>query len=531
MDIKCTVLENLVKHKRMPALFIGTGITKRYLTFCPNWDELLKMLAEKIGVSESAFAAQKSKLRNDNPTISNGILQQKMASYLQNKFLLKIESGKLNPLDLFSEEENQLCINGIDYFKMLVAKLLKSYELNQEMQEELKLFKEISGKISLIFTTNYDLFLETEIFPKFHVFTEQNQYYFKTATYGEIYKIHGSIKNPNSIILCENDYKHFDDSLKLVSAKLLNALMDFPLIFLGYSLEDENIKKILSDFVNSFDDTILQKIKKSIILVSYDPNESNLIEGDKQFSTQGRSIDITTIRTNNFAAIYRYIHELHPTATSYELRRYKQMLIKILSSAERGTNTIYVKNLDKTGDKDLAVYIATQAEIEEFRKSTILFDKNEILEKALFNETFAYEDFAKDWYNSKKIRACEYVPTFHIKHFLSKPLEQYGTSFQNNYQSIRKTFKNLSPDKNFIKSDLTNLKTAIEEIYKSPIQDNSKHCKAAKFCWTTLCANKIKTSDYQEILQKLYKDHPDILNVSEFKKAIAYLGYRLYENP
>ena len=74
MDSKCTVLENLVKHKRMPALFIGTGITKRYLTFCPNWDELLKMLSEKIGVSDSAFAAQKSKLRNDYPTISRAYL-------------------------------------------------------------------------------------------------------------------------------------------------------------------------------------------------------------------------------------------------------------------------------------------------------------------------------------------------------------------------------------------------------------------------------------------------------------------------
>ena len=530
MVSKCAVLENLVKHKKMPALFIGTGITKRYLTFCPNWDELLKMLAEKIGISDSAFAAQKNKLRNDYPTISRGVLQQKMASYLQNKLLLKIESGELNPLELFSKEENQCCINGVDYFKMLVSKLLKYYELNQEKKEELELFKEISGKISLIFTTNYDSFLEDVVFPKFHVFTEQNQYYFRSATYGEIYKIHGSIDNPNSIILCENDYKRFDDSLKLVSAKLLNALLDFPLIFLGYSLEDENIKKILSDFVNSFDDTILQKIKKSIILVSYDPNESNLVEGDKQFSAKGRSIDITTIRTNNFSAIYRYIHELHPTATSYELRRYKQMLIKILSSAEKGTKTIYVKNLDKADDKDLAVYIATQSEIEEFRKSTILFDKNEIMEKALFNDPFAYEDFAKDWYNSKRIRASEYAPTFHIKNFLSKPIEEYGSNFQNNYRTIKRTFQNLSPAENFVKENLASLQTAIKEIYRSSIQDISKHTKAAKFCWSTFCANKIQVSEYQTLLQKLYQEYPNILNVSEFKKAIAYLGYRLYEN-
>lgn len=42
MDSKCTVLENLVKHKRMPALFIGTGITKRYLTFLPQLGRTFK---------------------------------------------------------------------------------------------------------------------------------------------------------------------------------------------------------------------------------------------------------------------------------------------------------------------------------------------------------------------------------------------------------------------------------------------------------------------------------------------------------
>ena len=152
------------------------------------------------------------------------------------------------------------------------------------------------------------------------------------------------------------------------------------------------------------------------------------------------------------------------------------------------------------------------------------------MEKALFNEPFAYEDFAKDWYNSKRIRASEYAPPFHIKNFLSKPIEEYGSNFQNNYRTIKRTFQNLSPAENFVKENLASLQTAIKEIYRSSIQDISKHTKAAKFCWSTFCANKIQVSEYQTLLQKLYQEYPNILNVSEFKKAIAYLGYRLYEN-
>lgn len=35
------VLERMVKNKRLPVLFIGSGIPKRYLKNFPSWDELL----------------------------------------------------------------------------------------------------------------------------------------------------------------------------------------------------------------------------------------------------------------------------------------------------------------------------------------------------------------------------------------------------------------------------------------------------------------------------------------------------------
>ena len=205
------------------------------------------------------------------------------------------------------------------------------------------------------------------------------------------------------------------------------------------------------------------------------------------------------------------------------------MIVKILSGAEQGTKTIYTKNLDKAADRDLAVYISTQSEIEEFRKSTILFSKEEIMEKALFDQLFAYEDFARNWYNSKKIRASEYAPTFHIKHFLSEPLDNYGTSFQNNYKKILETFQNLKPASNFVQDSLANLNSAIEDIYKTSIQETSKHMKASKYCWSSLCCGNIQIEDYKKLLQELYLSHHDIMHVSEFKKAVAYLGYRLYE--
>lgn len=526
----CTAMENIIKQKNLPALFIGTGISKRYWESCPNWDELLLSLANDIGISANAFAAQKGKFKIAHPEITPGILNQKMASYLQEKMLAKIENGELDPLSFFSEKENNRCLSGTDYFKMLVAKKVRNYSLNEAMKEELELFKKIGNKISMVFTTNYDTFLEREVFPKFTVYTNQNQYYFRDATYGEIYKIHGSVTDPNSIILCENDYKIFENSLKLISAKLINALLDFPIIFLGYSLEDENIRKILSDFVNSFDDKILQRVKKSLILISYDADTNDLIEGEKQFSNSGKSITVTTIKTNNFTAIYEFINKLQPIASSYELKKYKEMITRILFSAAKGEKTIYAKNLDKAEDDEIAVYIAPKNDIDTFSKSTILFDRDEILIKALIGEEFSYEEFAKDWYDSKKIKMNEYVPTFHIKHHLTGSFEEYGEHFQRNYLELKNIFASLSYHNKLVQKGLPELQDTLKSTYENEnTQIKTKHCYVSKFCLATLWANKISVHDYEKILCELYKNDASIINCSEYKKAISYLGYRLYE--
>lgn len=67
------------------------------------------------------------------------------------------------------------------------------------------------------------------------------------TTYGEIMKIHGSSKEPESIIITNEDYVEFYKRKKYISAKLLTYFVEHPLFFIGYSINDENIKAILSD--------------------------------------------------------------------------------------------------------------------------------------------------------------------------------------------------------------------------------------------------------------------------------------------
>ena len=164
-------LSRIIASKRLPVLFIGSGLSKRYLNNYPSWEQLLDRLRERIGISKPAYAAKQHEIKSNHLNISQGKLNQKMASYLQERLLHKIENDLISVEELFTAEENAMCIyGGVDYFKMLVAKMLTEYTVNPEKTQELELLQRISEKVSMVFTTNYDLFLQNEIFRDFKVY-------------------------------------------------------------------------------------------------------------------------------------------------------------------------------------------------------------------------------------------------------------------------------------------------------------------------------------------------------------------------
>lgn len=524
-------LNKVIASKRLPVLFIGSGLSKRYLDNYPSWEQLLDRLRESIGISKPAYAAKQHEIKSHNPNISQGKLNQKMASYLQEKLLQKIENDAINVLDIFTEEENEKCMNsGVDYFKMLVAKLLTEYKVKENQAKELELLQKISEKISMVFTTNYDLFLQNEIFQDFKVYESQDKYYFRTNNgYGELYKIHGCINDPNGIIICEKDYEKFDSSLKLVSSKLLNALMDFPIIFLGYSLEDENIKKIMTDFVSSFDDSILQDIKKYIILVVYEEGQDDLVEGEKQFADDGsgKSITLTTIKTDNFKKLYEQIDQLTPSASTYELRKYKTMVADLINKSAKGENRVFVQEIDDAKADAMALYIGSKNAIEGLQKSVSIFDNGEIIKKALYDEPFDYDSFASVWYDSKGIASTEYTPVFLIKNQMSITYESCGNKFKLNYESRKKFFDKLSLDSFEGNYELINSKY---QTLKNSGRNTASVCASVcKDLEIALYNNKISIDQCLTLLKIILIDFPDAIKASPFKKVACYAWYKKYE--
>ena len=147
----------------------------------------------------------------------------------------------------FKNRNKDLIKKGISPFKIAIGEYFENIKYdNTKKIEEIELLKEIQQRnISGIITTNYDKFLE-KIFQNFKVFAGQEELIFSNLEgIAEIYKIHGTSSSPETIIITSDDYKKFEEKSDYLTAKLLTIFLEYPIIFIGYSINDKNIKIFL----------------------------------------------------------------------------------------------------------------------------------------------------------------------------------------------------------------------------------------------------------------------------------------------
>jgi SIR2-like domain len=120
---------------------------------------------------------------------------------------------------------------------------------NPALQSELNALSNMGPHA--IVTTNYDNLLEP-LFPTYEVIIGQQIFRKSFLVLGEIFKIHGTVTDPLSMVLTEEDYSEFNTDKRYLSAKLLTYFAEHPLLFVGYGIEDQNIKNVLYDISRMF---------------------------------------------------------------------------------------------------------------------------------------------------------------------------------------------------------------------------------------------------------------------------------------
>lgn len=315
-------LIHLQELNTFPIVFIGSGISKRYIQDFPSWIELLEKAWHYSKISND-FYGRLATLKDES--FSNYFANIKIASEIESAFNSNFRQGiiKIDSLSTKTAYENN-----ISPFKYYISSLFQDLKYTQTYEKEKDDWHDFITKSRFIITTNYDEFIE-DTYSDSHIslkkFVGNRGFFSETTGYAELYKIHGCISEPNSIILTENDYSKFDEESILISSKIISALVCNPIIFIGYSLSDKNVQKIISNFTKQIPEHLMADYARKIIVVTYEEHieyKEQIVQ--KDFGT------FTNIITDDFTSIYKAIASIQQGLTPDEINRFQSFVKKII---------------------------------------------------------------------------------------------------------------------------------------------------------------------------------------------------------
>lgn len=264
-----------------------------------------------------------------------------------------------------SDPYKEFVKKGQSPFKVELAEHIDQHSVPVEaMRDELTKLKQLSCRsLAGIITTNYDRLLESEM-EDYKTFVGQEELVFSALQgWAEIYKIHGSVTNPDSIIITSKDYNEFKEYSPYLAAKLMTIFMEYPIIFVGYSINDPNIRIILEELGKCLSKENLQKLQRRFIYVEYKAGQQHIEFFEHSVVIQDDYIHMTGIRTDNFMAIYDALSEKRASLPAKFIRMFKQEFYNFALTNEP-TARIRVANIDddRIKDEDLMIAIGKPSE-------------------------------------------------------------------------------------------------------------------------------------------------------------------------
>jgi len=366
-----------------PVLFVGAGLSRRYLGL-GNWETLLRKMAMLSKDSEFAFEMYSRKANNVGSQVGKF---QKIAELIEHDISdLWFEDIKFRDS---RERYKDLARAGVSPLKIEIAKYIEdnSLQVNKEYIKEVELFKKLGKKsIAAVITTNYDTFIEDNL-KNYRGYIGQEELIFSNIQgIGEIYKIHGCVTLPNSIVINEKDYLEFEEKNAYLAAKILTIFLEHPIIFLGYSIGDKNIKSILKAIVKCLSKEKLEKFKKRLIFVEW--NDSN---AEDEISTHSisfedeKTLEMTRIYIRDYSILYETLLKNKFKYNTTVLRRLKEEIYELVVSNEPTTKMKVVGIEDDATLDNIEIVVGVGVLGEFGKKGYCGLKVEEIFEDVLFD--------------------------------------------------------------------------------------------------------------------------------------------------
>lgn len=273
-----------------PILFAGAGLSRRYLN-TPGWYallvEVLALIGDRRGLDFYLQKTDKTAFDDDLIEVAD-IIAERVHDWAWS------EEGR----QYFDHHLYDSRVSYKVFFKRMVAKIIGEHRsINTEFSAELASLKAMDAKE--IVTTNYDNFLSDFLGYCKHNGRQVN----RQDKGGVVLHAHGSIDDPDSIIILPSDYKDFSITHRYSFAKLLVHFIEDPCIFIGYSLSDPHIRQLIVDAAEATNRTYLP----NVFLVSWSEQDGSGESVSEPFLVehQGRYAKINLIKTPDFGWIYQ----------------------------------------------------------------------------------------------------------------------------------------------------------------------------------------------------------------------------------
>lgn len=325
MTLSETVSEHLSQFKTSPFLFVGSGVSRRYLGL-EDWTGLLQRFAS---ITDKPYEYYRASANGDLPRIASEIAKRLHEIWWSEA---QFNDSRAKFADVAVNHDSALKIEIAKYLRLVSDNLIEGDELSRE----LTLFK--SAVVDGIITTNWDLLLEN-LFPDFNVFVGQDHLLFSNPhSIGEIYKIHGCCSNPNSLVVTEDDYQVFHDRNPYLAAKLLTVFVEHPVVFLGCSLSDPNITAILRSIASCLTNSNIHQLRNRLLFVQWEPDldEYNVEAGN--IVTDGFNIPVTLVRTRSFGPVLESLTVIDRRFPARILRHLKDHVYKLVRDHSADTS-------------------------------------------------------------------------------------------------------------------------------------------------------------------------------------------------
>lgn len=326
-----------------PILFIGSGISKRYLGL-PDWESLLTMYADKINSTRFPYRIYDRKalkeISKNNleefeklPIVASLIKEEYEDRFFDDNNFEKDIKEKFD--DEIRNGKSPFKLSLSHYFKMAIPKTI-SYDLEKDS------FIKLVNKVSNIVTTNYDEFLESQ-FENYNVCVGQNDILNKRLNrIGNIFKIHGSSSDPDSLVITKDDYDFFGSKQKFLTAKLLTFFMEYPTIFMGYGAGDNNIISIFKDIKDCLNPEGEVELSKKLLFIEFTDDENS----QEIVNIEIAGLRMTKIILKDYNILYSAFDKIIEAIDIEYLKVIEDKIVQLIQTTDKKVNRVYADSLE-----------------------------------------------------------------------------------------------------------------------------------------------------------------------------------------